>query len=363
MKKYCDLNGGFEYELLGEDQQDIDLREKLAVLYSSPFTDILWWELRDSSLRYHTLYYYEQSVLKHIVLFKYSAKAPKKIMVINKVFKISIKNMENIGHILFCEFDKVQQIVFERLYAPTPPKVPKIIFEKTSNDVIIPDLPLSMDTYINSLGTSTRKHIKKRSKRIARDFSDFKVHNFEKNDIIYDQIERIVLFNKNRMKTKGIVSKLDNSECKALYQYAATSGFGFFCVCTIDDKIIGGLINSIIGEHAFAHVVAHDYSYKQYDIGQIIFVNSIKYLIEEKNIKYYHLLGGTYEYKFHLGGINHDLYTFRVFKNNNIYYCWGKTMRIFRVLYRSFKQILKDNKTIYSFYFKLNKMKMKILGI
>ena len=63
MKKLSNSNGNFEYELLDQKQPVVDLRDQLAGLYSSPFADILWWELRDLSLinnGYYKLFYYEQ---------------------------------------------------------------------------------------------------------------------------------------------------------------------------------------------------------------------------------------------------------------------------------------------------------------
>jgi len=359
MKKLSKLNGDFEYDLLDENQHDTDLREKLALLYESPFSDILWWELRDHSLvsdGYYKLFYYEQSVLKHIILFKYAAKSEKKIVVINKSFKILAKDIQHICQILFSEFDNLQQIFFDGLFA-IPEKTPKIFFEKDlwKNDIII-SLPESMDAYWNSLGSSTRKKIKLITNRIARDFSDFEVRYLENSEISLEQIEKLVSFNRNRMKTKGEVSRLNDLECKALYHYASKSGFGFLCLCTIDNEIIGGTINTIIGEHAYMHVIAHNNSYNHYSVGQIALINATKYLIEEKNIKHYHLLFGVVDYKFRHGGINHDLYTVRIFKKNNFYCFWGKTVGSLRIIYRSFKQIIKNNKTFYQIYSKLKMM-------
>jgi len=362
MKKLNNFNGNFEYELLGENQQVVALREKLAILYSSPFSDILLWELYDSSLinGYYKLFYYEQSVLKHIILFKYSAETKKKVFVINKEFKISLKNIENICHILFYEFTWVQQIIFEKVFGPKPKQAPKMVFERTSNDVIIPDLPKTMYAYMKSLETHTRKEINRKINRISKDIPDFKIQYIEKSDIVFEQINKIVSFNRSRMKTKGKISDLNDTECKVLHQYISTSGFGFLCVCVVNGKIISGTINTVIGEHAYSHVIAHDNTYNQYSVGQITMVNTTKYLIEEKNIKYHHLLCGTLKYKFQHGGINHDLYTFRVFRNNNVHYFWRKAMIDFKNNYRKFRKKMKKNKTIYDFYIKFNKMKSMI---
>jgi hypothetical protein len=353
MNKQSNLNGNFEYELLDENQPVSDLREKLAALYANPFAEILWWELRDHSLmnqRYHKLFYYEQNVLKHIILFKYNHKAPKTIHIINKLFEISIENIENICRILYSELNRVRQIVFENLYGSDPKQTSKIVFDKTSNDVIILNLPSTMDAYMKSLGKKIQKHIKLMMNYIARDFPEFKVQFIEKNDILFEQIEKIVLLNRSRMKIKGEVSELVDSECNSIYQYAATSGFGFLCLCFNNDQIISGTINSIIGEHAYLHVIAHDNSYNRYSPGQMALVHTTKYLIEEKNIKQFHLLFGTKTYKFRHGGTNHDLYTFWCFKNNDISYLWLKTIK-------DLKHRLKKNKAIDNFYSKL-KLKM-----
>jgi len=356
MKKSISFNGDFEYELLEKNQPVVDLREQLALLYSSPFTDILLWELYDPLLTnegYCKLFYYEQSVLKHIILLKYSDKAPKKIFVLNKEFKISLEDIENICHILFCEFDKVQQVVFEHIFDPDSKQTPKMIFQKTSNDVIILDLPESMDAYMKSLGTSTRKKIKLMMNRIERDFPDLEVRHIEKSDILYEHIHQIVSLNRNRMKSKGVFSDLNDTESNVLHQYASTSGFGFLCLCTINGKLIGSTINTVIEQHAYMHVIAHDDSYSKYAVGQIALVHATKYLIEEKNIKFYHLLCGTHEYKFRHGGINHDLYTVRIFRNDGIYYFCTKIMI-------ALWKILKNNKITYNFYSNLKKIIMKI---
>ena len=358
------MNCDFEYKLLDETQQVADLREKLAVLYPTPFADVLWWELRDLSLvnkGYYKLFYYEQSILTHLVLFKNAGRAQKKIYIINREIKITITHIENICNILFHEFGKVQQIIFENIFEPNPKQLSKMVFEKTSDDVIILDLPESMDDYIKSLGKSTRKRINLATNHIARDFPCFQVHFFENCDILSEQIEKIVSLNRSRMKTKGKISALNDTECNVLHQYAFTSGF--VCVCVIDGKIIGGTINSIVGKQAYMHVIAHDNSYHNYSIGLISLLHATKYLIEEKNINHYHLLCGTQEYKFRHGGTNHDLYTFRVFRNTDVHFFCGKTLNAFRINYRRFKQRLKNDKSIYNFYIKLNNMKLKITGV
>jgi len=364
------MNGDFEYELLDNRQQDTDLRRKLADLYSTPFADVLRWELRDPSLKnhgYYKLFYYEQSVLKHIIPFKYSAETSKKIIVFNKGFTISLKDIDQICRILFNEFKKLQQIIFERIFVHNPEQLPKMVIENDQNDIIIP-LPESMDTYMKSLGKSTRKQINWMSNRIERDFPGFKVHYFEKSDISFEKIQELVLLNRNRMKAKGIKSYNTDEECKLLHQYASTSGFGFLCVNTIDDKIVSGTINTVIGEHAYLEVIAHDDTYNQYSLGKMALVNATKYLIEEKNIKYYHMLAGAAKYKYLHGGIDYERYAFRIFRNYGLNYLLLKIKVAIRNDYEKYMQKLKDqefykkirnNRNIYNFFITLRKIKAK----
>ena len=364
MKKLGNLNGNFEYELLDENQQDSYLRQKLANLYSTPFTDILWWELKKSSLKEngcYKLYYYEQTGLKHIILFQHYVKAPQKIVVVNKEFKISSKHIENIASILFNEFDRVQQIIFEKIFEHDFQRLPKMIFEKTwHNDVIIP-LPKFMDDYMKSLGSSTHKKIKLMTNRIAKDFPDFKVRFFEKNEILFEHIDRVLSLNNERMKIKGIDSNT-HLESK-LYQYTSTSGYGLLCLCEINGKMAGTTFGFIFGEHAYLYKIAHDNAYNKYSLGQIALIHTTKYLIEEKKIKHYHLLGGAQEYKYHHGGVNFFLYTVKVFRNNDVYYFFGKKIAPLVTKYWEFRRRLKKNKTIFNFYNKLYFLKMKLKSV
>jgi len=358
------MSGHFEYELLDNHQQVVDLREKLTELYATPFSDILWWELLNPSLidnGYYKLFYYEQSVLKHIILFEYPAKEQKKIFVMNEEIKIPIEDIRNICRILFNEFDKVKQINFHKIFELNPKQSHKTIFEfsRYGGDKIIP-LPETMDAYMKSLNKSVRKDINQKMNRITRDFSDFKVHYYENNDILLGQIEKLVLLHRDRMQTIGQKTGYDDIYCKFLHQYASTSGFGLLCVYTIDGNIVSGTINFVIGEHAYMYVISHDNLYNYYSIGYMTNVHTIKYLINKKDINYYHLLGGDQEYKIRLGGIHYDTFTYWVFRNYNLYYFWHKIKSVLKYNNRKYRKRLKANKTIYDYYLKLKQLKMKI---
>jgi len=358
MTKKSNLNIDFEYELLDENQQDVDLREKLALLYATNFVDILWWELHDPSLsnqRYHKLFYYEQNVLKHIILFKYSFNAIKKIFVLNKRCKISIKHIKNISHILFKEFEKVQQIIFEEVFELTTKQSAKMCFEITwHNDVIISNLPKSMEDYMKSLGKATRKQITKDMHRIERDFPGYKVFFLKNEEILHEHIERLFSFHKDTMKNKGKTSFYTDLDRETLHDYVSKSGYGLLCACEIDGKMVSGQVSIIIRDQAHGYINAHDESYNKYSIGQIAMINTIKYLIEQKNIQNYHLENGNLEYKFRYGGVSHNSHNILVFRNYNIYYFWGKIKSALKNFHRKLEMRYKIE---YRLSVLLNKMK------
>jgi len=245
----------------------------------------------------------------------------------------------------------VQQIIFENIFEPTPKQAPQLIFKKTSNDVIIENLPNTMEAYLKSLGSTVRKSLRNSQNRLDKDNLKYEVSFYEGEKITREQFDTLVKFNRDKMKDMGIISDLNDNESNVLHQYASTSGFGYLCVCTINGQIICGDFFTIIGEHAYMHFGGYDNLYHKYSIGRINLINVTKYLIEEKNIKYQHFLCGDQEYKFMHGGVDHDLYTFWVFKKNNIFYLYKKFMIEFR-------KKLKNNKIIFDLYSKLGKMKI-----
>lgn len=345
--------GYYEYELFGEEQHDNALREKLTGLYSTPLSDILWWEVRDPSIankKYYKLYCYKQGILKHIILFKYFTDSCKKIFILNQEFAISVKDIEQICNVLFDKFNTVKQIIFKHIFVIGPKNNSNMVIYKSSDDIIILNLPKSIDTYMNTLGNSTRKHIKLCSNHLIKKNPDFNVQFYENSNISLEQVKKVIEMNAIRMTSKGVIPLIDETECKAIYNYIS-SGNGLLCVCTINGEIIGATINSIIGEHAYMHIISHNELYNKYSLGQIALFNTTKYLIEQKNINNYHLLHGDQEYKFRNGGINHDLYTIQIYKNKNMNMYYEKMMKAVKVNCSKYWKIqktrLKKDKFIY----------------
>lgn len=296
-----------EYEILNEDVLIDDLEEKLHKLYQSPFSDITYLNLQNSSITENAcckLVIHENSVLKHIILFKYKGKE-KKIAILNQCIKMSTSDVETICEALFHKFSHVQQIVFSYLFMVNKEKKEKIIYKMISDDSIL-ELPESMNEYLKTLDKKTRKYFQYYEHRIEKELPDFEVVYSEKQNIRLEQVEQVVQLNRDRMKNKGIRSGVTGILCEKSYQYARLNGF--LCLCCDKGNIIGGTICSVVGEHAFVHTVAHDDHYQKYSIGQIALIKTIQYAIDNK-IKQIHLLWGDFDYKSRLLCKKCDLFT------------------------------------------------------
>lgn len=306
-----------EYEILGEDVLIDDLIKKLHVLYQTPFSDITHLNIYNyipGSFCYK-LVIHENNVLKHIILFKYNGKG-KLITILNHCVKMSISEIEMISDMIFNNFGRVQQVVFNYLFVVDKEKREKIIYAKISNDSIL-ELPESMNDYLKTLSKKTRKYFQYYQNRIEKELPDFEIVLPEKQNICFEQFVQLVQLNRDRMKTKGIKSGITDILCEELYQYARLNGF--LCLCCDKEKIIGGAICSLIGEHVYTHTVAHDNHYQKYSIGQIALMKTIQYAIENK-IKYFHLLWGDFDYKTKLQCKKYDLYTVVKYRKKAAWY-------------------------------------------
>ena len=304
------ISSEIRYVILDENVSIDGLDKKLDSLYESYHSDIIYMNIRDNSINEGScrkLVIYEHENLKHILLFKYNGKS-NHIAILNHYFKMCNQDIEIIRDILFKEYRTVKKITFP--YLCQIEKRPQMLLHEQHSDWVI-ELPESMDMYYNSLSTKTRGNVKSYQKRIVKDYPDFKVSFYEGEDISREQMTKLVEFNHRRMETKGKKSFNNDTECDILYQYALMKGV--LCICSINDHIIGGTLNWVVGGHSYGAIISHDNAYNNYHAGYIAATVSIQYMIE-RNIKFYHLGFGSTEYKRSLLGKACDMKDVIVFR-------------------------------------------------
>ena len=339
MKEVYSINGNIEYAIFDKHTAIPDLNEQLISLYETPWCDPVYLEINEPSFSVancYKLFLYENGFLKHLLLLQNRGK--RKLRVWNYCFKISIQDIEIIRNIIFSECKPVKIITFRNLFLDIVEKTPLMITFKTMSDMII-ELPESMDAYMKSLGSTTRKSLRNSHNRIEKDKLDFKISYFEKENITREQIVSLVELNRDRMKGKWIVSDNTNTEIERLIRYARICGV--MCLSTVDEKIVGGTLMTVLGNHGFSNVTGFDNAYNKYSIGSIVSINEVRYMIETQR-KFLHLLWGEQDYKKRFNAELHNIYDVIVFKKRIVFFLFSILYDV-RTMYTKIKNRLKQN--------------------
>ena len=305
------LSAGIRYVILDEYTTVQSLRNQMITLYETPWCDPVYLNILNPSVSEDDcskLFLYENEILKHIILFQIIGK--RNVVLWNHCFKVSLNDIEIIRNIISGEYSNVKKITFPYLFLEKTEKRPLMVLYEKQADMIV-ELPESMDAYMKSLGSATRKSLRNSHNRIEKDNLNFQVSYYEGEKITREQITSLVKLNRDRMESKGKTSLNDDAECDRLFQYARIEGI--LCLCTVDEKIIGGTLMYALGEHGFSSVAGHDNAYNKYSIGSIVSVNEIRHMIETKR-KYLHLLWGKQEYKYRFGAKEHYVYDVMAFQ-------------------------------------------------
>jgi hypothetical protein len=312
-----EINNRYKNVWLSPQDNRETLPDEMLQLYETPYSDVLHIDIykKLSENQYHKLLIYDKNeVLQHIILFVTNDRQ-KQITVLNECIFLSDFWLKYISDNLFSKM-KGKCIIYNRVLANinTPPRL-LTIFNCLSDAII--DLPDTLDDYYASLGTKTRQHIKNYQRRLAKEIENTQITFVLGKEIEFEMVRTIVDLNHVRMKHKGYKSGIDDIYCRRIYEYVRERGC--LCLCMNKNEIIGGTINYIIGRNAFLHVIAHDNSFNKYNVGQIVLINTIKFLIEQQ-VKRFHLLWGSHEYKDRFLCKREKLYDIVVFQHFSVNY-------------------------------------------
>jgi Acetyltransferase (GNAT) domain len=349
----------FNYLILNKQTNVEKLDEKLHHLYKTPFSDIEFISIFNGHIKKDNcfkLFIYKESSLKNIILFD-CKKKEKTINILNNCIQLSAESIERIYRILLKEFGNIDKIYFDKilLSTNTEKKFTNGICEKISNDMII-DLPGSINAYICSLSSRTRKNLRNHQNRVQKDLPAFAISFYQKQEISFESFHKIIVLNRKRMRSMGKKSGIDDDYCKKLYKYASL--YGLLSLCTNNGEIIGGAISSIIEDQAYMHVIAHENSYNKYSIGMITTIETIRCLIEKK-IKQFHFLWGESEDKYRYQCKKYSLYNIRMFRGKSTYFknkIISDLISLEKIPIEIIKRKAKKSKSMKTSYHKIKKL-------
>lgn len=184
-----------------------------------------------------------------------------------------------------------------------------ILFFKSDDQIL--NLPSTIDDFYLELGTKTRKHIKARNVKLVNDFKNVNFVVKYGTEIEKDVIDKIIQFNRDRMKHKGKVSGIGDDYKTNIYNYSRH--YGCVAYLELDGSIVAGCIATKVNKKIFLHVIAHDENFSRYNVGEVCVFNLIRSSIDE-GLSTFHFLWGQSELKRRFLAKSHILFSYFIYK-------------------------------------------------
>jgi len=242
-----------------------------------------------------------------VILF---GKLDNKIGVINQLCSFDNRVINLLCKVIFERFDDVHVISFKKQYSEFQSKEFEFFMTETHEDYII-ELPEKFADYRTTLGKNIKQNMSKSINRSKRDFPDFKIEFFEKENVPDGLIEKAFEFNKQRMEEKGKEQLRNPEQIERAKKETKTHGL-ISCI-TVENQVASVTISTITGGNLYFHVIAHYPKYNYYRLGQVNLYLSIQRFIENGGKKF-HFLWGEYDYKYRFNAKGHTLYSYQVLR-------------------------------------------------
>ncbi|MEO9893718.1 GNAT family N-acetyltransferase [Aurantibacter sp.] len=243
-----------------------------------------------------------------------------KVEVINQLCSIDDSVLNMFSKTVFENFNNIRKISFQKQYAKINSEEYHSYATEMNDDYII-DLPENIATYRSLLGKNIKRNINSSINRLKRDFADFEITFYEKENVPVSIIEKAFELNQLRMKKKGKAS-LQNAEMNRR-MIERVKAHGLVSSICVEGRVASVIVNTIVGGHLYFHIISHDPKYDYYRLGQVNLYLTIKHFLEQGGKKF-HLLWGEYDYKYQFKGEKHLLYSYDLLRKGESLN-WEKT--------------------------------------
>lgn len=235
----------------------------------------------------------------------------RKVRVLNEQLRLDPAEIERFADHVFKTYCSIDVVVFPVLENT----VGRLSFphqQSFCTQNIVLTMPDTADTYLNSLGKSTRSYIKRYLNKLKRDFPSLTCKTYGSSDADEKDIRDIIGLNRARMANRYKSSYIDDAEAERIIKLVRICGL--VTVITINGRVCAGTINYRFGANYFLKVVAHDPEYDEYGLGTLCCYLTIRECIALGG-KEYHFLWGRYEYKYRLLGMQRDLNHLAIYRS------------------------------------------------
>jgi len=188
---------------------------------------------------------------------------------------------------------------------------------QVTNHYHITTLPSTFDEYVQSMGKKTRQRLRWYKRQLEKDGINLElVIDTNISDIfVFNEIYRL---NNERCLSKGFEGGAEKEWFEVVKEKGGVAYYSY------QNKVLAGCIFTICDNSLYLHTIAHDNSYNQYNIGNLILLDTIEFAIS-RNITEFNFLWGDCEYKRRFNAIPYPEYSLTVYKNRmNLYFAKSK---------------------------------------
>lgn len=263
---------------------------ELERLYGSFFSSMAVWQMYGSLESASTFVLYRHEELEDIWLFQ---RQGTQIRVLNEQIKIRGESLRRFASMIFASEPGVGVICLHAVQAELTDSGLAHHRSNCTEDSVV-TLPDSPEAYLEQLGKSTRKNIRRYQRRLEDNHPSFYYRVQEGTDIREQDVRAIINLNHRRMANKGRASANDEAEVQRMLGLLQTHGM--VGVATIEDKVCAGVIAFRFGDNYFSQVRAHDPAFDDDRLGMIGAFLLVSACIE-RNARQLHFMWGRENHK------------------------------------------------------------------
>jgi len=298
----------------------IDYETFLIERYSSFITTCRYIEVNYATYDINYIVVYKDSILTELVIFGIKNGTA---TCFNSLVEIDQPILTECTKKIFENYPSIKKIKIVASYKEYSLKK-AILYTKTDDNILT--LPQTMAAFLSELGSSTRQHIRSRRSKLLRDYPTINFVSKFGVEIEESVTDKIIQLNSDRMKHKGIVPGINDTNKKNIFKYS--QHYGCVVYLELDGLIIAGCIATVLKNEMFLHVFAHDNNFSQYNIGEAC----VCYLVQttiEKGMPTFHFLWGESEFKKRLLAKPFPLFSYIIFRNYSINYLFSEVSFLF----------------------------------
>lgn len=281
---------------------------ELERLYGSFFSSMAVWQRYGSLEGASVFALYRDETLEDLWLFQ---RQGAQVRVLNEQIRVQGASLRRFAAMIFASEPEVSVICLHAVQAELTGS--GLIHHRSNctEDSVV-TLPDSPEVYLERLGKSTRKNIRRYQRRLAENHPSFCYRVQEGADIREQDVRAIIALNQLRMARKGRVSANDEAEVQRMLGLLSTHGM--VGVATIEGKVCAGVVAFRFGDHYFSQVRAHDPAFDDDRLGMIGAFLLVSACIE-RQARELHFMWGREQHKAMLLGEQRDFDHVLVFRS------------------------------------------------